>query len=536
MRTAADLLIEGVILWPGYGSPRITDAAVAVRDGTIIAAGPRRDVLSCTDIRTRRIDGGGGLLTAAFSDLHTHFLLGSLGQLEIDLRGISGKAEFRDRVRTALTGLQAGDWLTGGYWNEEDWPADGAPERSWLDDIAPDNPLLLHRHDLHQALVNTRTLEIAGFLGPCPDPAGGRIVRASDGSPTGILLEGAVTVVRQAMPPPDRTRRREALRLGMRTVNSLGLTAISDMIDGPEDISLYLEMATAGELTCRFELLMPLPRRRLLLDGGLRAGVGFDLVKLGPMKGFMDGSLGSRTALMHEPYADRPDTRGFLLEMADPPEKIAAMMADAMEGGFPTAVHAIGDRANSILLDIYESLPGVDGARCRVEHAQHLAPSDPVRFARLGLIVSMQPIHLADDARFAETALGRERARMSYAVRSLIEAGAVVAFGSDWPVASIDPLAGIEAAVNRRSSDGAHPDGWLPLEKIGVAEALRGYTEAPAYARREEGLLGRVEAGLSADLAIIDTDLFANPADDLSRARVAQTFLRGHRVHPEPLP
>jgi predicted amidohydrolase YtcJ len=532
MRTAADLIIENVSLWPGFGAERIADGAAAVRDGIIVFSGARRDAASWRDSATTVIDGGSGLLLPSFSDLHTHFLLGSLGELEIDLRGVAGRDEFRARVRSALGGLRPGEWLTGGYWNEEDWLADGAPDRTWLDDIAPDNPLLLHRHDLHQALANTRALEKAGFLAPCADPAGGRIVRRSDGSPTGILLERAVTLVRQVMPPPDRERRRAALAAGMSKVNALGLTAISDMIDGPEDLDLYLEMARAGELTCRFELLMPLPLRRLLIDAGLRSGAGFDLVRLGPMKGFMDGSLGSRTALMLEAYADNPDNCGHLLEMADPPEKIGGMMAEALAAGFSTAVHAIGDRANRILLDLYAGLP-IAGTRCRVEHAQHLDPSDIGRFARQGLVVSMQPIHLVDDARFAETALGRARVNTSYAIRSLIDSGAVVVFGSDWPVASIDPLAGIDAAVNRRSSDGAFPGGWLPHEKISVAEALRGYTEAAAWARGEERSLGRLEPGFSADLVILDTDLFAIPPGEILSARVTRTFLRGRQVHPE---
>jgi hypothetical protein len=284
---------------------------------------------------------------------------------------------------------------------------------------------------------------------------------------------------------------------------------------------------------------MPLPLREPLIGTGLKTGARKGLVTLGPMKGFMDGSLGSRTAHMYEPYDDEPENNGYPLEMADPPEKIFTMMKESADAGFCCAVHAIGDKANGILLDLFDKLRKAEKTkrlRHRVEHAQHLTDDQIPRFRELDLIVSMQPTHLIDDGCYTEEALGKERVNTSYRFHSLISNGARVMFNTDWPVVDINPLVGIQAAVTRQTSDGKNAGGWIPGEKISVGDAVHAYTAVPAYARYEEDMLGALAAGYEADFTILDTDIFTCPAENIAAARVIATYLRGKRVYPEVTP
>lgn len=508
--------------------------SVAVKDDRIIFVGSENNALELADGETEIIDLEGRLLLPSFSDLHTHFTLGSLALNEADLRSAENREEFRRRVAAALKHKKPGQWLNGGYWNEELWGDTGLPDKSWLDDLAPENPVFLWRHDLHSALCNSLALQKTGWFDPTPDPGGGEIRRSAAGTPTGMIYEKACTLIREQIPAPGLQQRRGALIKGMQLANSLGITNIGDMLDGPQDLACYFQMARAKELTCRFELNLPLPHQQVLISAGVTAGTGLGTVELGPMKGFMDGSLGSRTAYMKEPFLDNPDNRGYLLEMADPPSKLLKMMTTAREAGFNCAIHAIGDKANEILGQMYSDLGNEDDRlRHRVEHAQHLTPEAVELFKENNLIVSVQPYHLHDDACFVEEAIGRDRASGTYIFNTLLKAGIKVMFNTDWPVVELNPLLGIWAAVTRQTADGNNPEGWMPEEKVTLEQALEAYITTPAWAGGKENCLGRIKHGYYADMVELDRNIFQCPPAQIREARVFRTWFQGKIVFGE---
>ena len=508
--------------------------SVAIKDNRIIFAGSEDNALSFRDSETEIIDLKGKLLMPSFSDLHTHFTLGSLALTEADLRTARSRDEFRERISIVLKNKKPGEWLNGGYWNEELWGDTGLPDKSWLDDLAPENPVFLWRHDLHSALCNSLALKTTAWYETCPDPHGGEIQRSPDGSPTGLVYEKACTLIRDQIPEPDEKQRIAALEKGMALANSLGITNIGDMLDGPQDIPVYFKLSREKRLSCHFELNLPLPFQDHLINAGICGGTGLGSVEFGPMKGFMDGSLGSRTACMKEPFSDRPGNSGYLLEMADPPEKLLERMKKARDAGFNCSIHAIGDKANEILANMYSQLGNPDGRfRNRVEHAQHLTAKAVEEFKKNSLVVSVQPYHLHDDACYVEEALGSERVKGTYIFNSLLQKGIKLMFNTDWPVVELNPLLGIWAAVTRQTSDGKNPKGWVPEEKVSLEAALQAYITTPAWAGGKENLLGKIGPGYYADMVELDRDIFQLPADEIKEARVVRTWFQGNIVFGE---
>lgn len=528
-----ELIVSRGKIYSGAGDP-VRLGALAVEAGKIIAVGDPDEIESLRGPETRFIFLEGAVVMPGFSDSHTHFFEGALSHA-VDLSDATAKEDFRERVKAALEELPAGEWLIGGYWNEERWGG-VLPDKSWVDDISPANPVLLHRQDFHTALCNSAALAAGRIDGSTPNPEGGRILKDDNGYLTGILIEAAVKPVKEAVPEPSIAAVRAALRRWMRHANSLGITHICDMIRGPEEFGVYLDLEREGLLTCRFDLYAPLKFWERFARAGLRSGVGLDLVRLGGMKAFVDGSLGSRTALMLEPYDDDPGNNGMLSDLADPPGELGAMMLCADRAGFQLAVHAIGDAANTILLDLFEKVR--EGSpypylRHRVEHAQHLDPADIQRFSALELIASVQPHHLFDDGRYAEQRIGRDRCRTAYPFRSLLDNGTALAFGSDWPVVAMGPLNAIWAAVTRRTRDDANPDGWIPEQKITLEEAIEASSRAAAVATANENTWGALQPGMDADFVILDRDIFRSSPDEIRESRVEYTFLKGRQVHPE---
>ncbi|HOP19645.1 MAG TPA: amidohydrolase, partial [Amphiplicatus sp.] len=404
------------------------------------------------------------------------------------------------------------------------------PRADWIDALTPDNPVFVFRLDGHMALANSLAMRIAGVTAETSDPAGGEIVRDADGTPTGVFKDNAMNLIAAAMPPPADEEIDAAFLAAQDVALSHGVTKVHDMGDGDgKSLPDFRRQKEAGRMRIRVYALSPLADWPTLAAYVEENGRGDDQFRWDGLKGFVDGSLGSATAWFYDPFTDRPDYSGMPVADLD---ELKADIEGADAAGLHVAVHAIGDRANDWLLDAYESAAGANGEeiksrRFRIEHAQHLTTGEIDRFAHLGVIASMQPYHAIDDGRWAETKIGPERIKTTYAFRSLIDAGAVLTFGSDWSVAPLDPLAGIYAAVTRRTIDGANPGGWVPAQKITVDEALHAYTAANAYAGFQEDNLGTIEPGKLADLVVLADDVTQIDPTLIADVKVLRTIVGG---------
>jgi predicted amidohydrolase YtcJ len=427
--------------------------------------------------------------------------------------------------------------MLGGEWDHDRTFAGTLPTAALLDKYVPDRPVFLNRYDGHMAVVNTRALKLAGITAETRDPSGGIIYRKPGSKePTGLLRDNAMDLLSEVLPAPSETEVAEALRAALKELRQNGLTSVQDMAGGSGPTQrvlfrLYQQSAKEGQLTVRIDLRWPLERWRALADLGVQAGFGDDWLRIGGLKGFVDGSLGSSTAKMFEPYLHEKDTTGIFIT---PRERLREYILGADKAGLSVAVHAIGDRGNAELLDIFAEVSKTHGPRdrrFRIEHAQHLRPADIKRFGELGVIPSLQPYHIIDDGRWAEGRIGARRCASSYANRALLDSGARPAFGSDWPVAPLSPLLGIDAAVHRRTLDGKHPKGWFPEQKITVTEAIEAYTLGAAFAAFQEKERGSIEVGKLADLVVLSRDILA-PAEreHLAEAAVEMTVVGGKVV------
>ncbi len=524
----ADLVVYGRV-WTG-DSARPWASAVAVRGDRIAAVGDSGDIARLAGPATRVLNNGTGLVTPGFTDSHTHFIDGGIQLASIDLRPATSPEDFIDRIKAYASERKPGEWILGGEWDHERWPGAPLPTRQWIDSVTPDNPVFVDRLDGHMALANTAALRKAGIGRTLRDIPGGVVVRDASGVPTGILKDAAMAPVERVIPDPSAAQRDAALGRAMRYAAERGVTAVCHVSMPWLDLDTYRRAHDSGRLTTRISLYFPLETWHQVADTIARSGRGDDLVWIGGVKGYMDGSLGSRTALFYQPYADDPKTTGVL---RTPEESLRTWLGAADSAGLQVAVHAIGERGNGLLLDIYDSLARAHGPRdrrFRVEHAQHLRPADVARFGRGGIIASMQPAHLIDDANWAAKRLGPERIGHSYLFRSLLAEGATLAFGSDWSVAPMDPILGIYAAVTRRSADGKNPGGWVPEQKISVEEALRAYTTGGAYAVFAEGRRGQLKPGYLADLVLLDHDLTRIPPEEIAQVKVVTTVMGGRVV------
>lgn len=530
---AADLVLLNAKIWTvNPAAPRAE--AVAVIAGRIAAVGSTAEVRRWVGPKTEVLDAGGRLVLPGFNDAHVHFYSGGRNLASVQLRDARSREEFRERVRAFAARQPKGRWIVGGDWDHENWKPAVLPERQWIDDVTRDHPVFVSRLDGHMALANSLALKLAGITRETPEPPGGAIVRDGVGNPTGVLKDAAMGPVSRVIPPPGDEELTEAIRAAMRYAAENGVTSVQDMSATPELLRVYQELRRRGELTVRIYGIQPLASWERPAEIGLRAGFGDAKLKIGGLKAFSDGSLGSTTALFFEPYADAPGTAGLAAGDMIPEGKLRGRIAGADRAGLQVMVHAIGDRANHTVLRLFEAAGKENGARdrrFRIEHAQHLRPEDVPLFGKLGVIASMQPYHLIDDGRWAENRIGAERARGSYAFRSLLESGAVLAFGSDWHVAPMQPLMGIYAAVTRATLDGERPGGWIPEQKIGVAEAIRAFTMGSAYASFDEGEKGSIEPGKLADLVVLSDDILSIAPAAIAKARVEVTIFDGRVIY-----
>ena len=479
------------------------------------------------------IDLGGRLVVPGFIDNHVHFVTASLHLQRVQLRDATTPDLFVRRIAEQTHKVSSGDWITGGGWDEQQWMPPVPPGRRSIDAETPQNPVFVTRLDMHMGLANSLALRLAGISAATPDPPGGTIVRDAAGEPTGLLKDTAMRLVMSVIPPATPVERATAARRGLREAAGHGVTSFCDMGISPEafdDLRAYQRLDRDGELTARVWMYLPIEEWPRLAQAGIERGFGSAHLRIAGLKAFADGSLGSSTAAFREPYLDEPENRGLLMQpMIDGSMERSIAGADAHE--LQLAIHAIGDRANEEVLALIEARPGHQERRFRVEHAQHLDGQLVQRLAAARVIASMQPYHAIDDGRWAATKIGQARASWAFPFRSLLDAGAMVTFGSDWPVAPIDPIAGLHAAVTRRTIDGRNPDGWIPEQKISVAEALRCYTSSNAWALFAEKETGAIGPGFRADLAVLSGDLFTIAPEEIEQVRVEMTIFDGRVIY-----
>ena len=522
---AATLAIVNARVWTGDSTRPWADA-IAVSGDTILVVGSSAEVRKLG--ASRVVDAKGGMVTPGFIDAHVHFVTGGFRLSSVQLRDARTPDEFVKRIREFAATVPAGTWITGGDWDHEQWGG-RLPERSWIDSITPDHPVWVNRLDGHMALGNSAALRAANVTSATRDVDGGAIVRGPGREPTGILKDNAQELVDRAVPEPPPVLQDRALDTAMTYVASNGVTSVHNMGTW-SDLAIFQRGRAAGRLKTRIYAVVPLNTWEKLRDTVKARGNGDEWLRIGGLKGFVDGSLGSHTAAMIDPFTDAPDDRGLFVNT---PEDLYQWTSGADKAGLQVIIHAIGDRAIRTLLDSYQRVARENGPRdrrFRMEHAQHIAPADIPRFGAEGVIASMQPYHAIDDGRWAEKVIGPERAKGTYAFRSLIDRGATLAFGSDWFVAPPTPLEGIYAAVTRRTLDDRNPAGWVPEQKITVEEALRAYTVGASYASFEEARKGTLARGKLADLVLIDRDLTTIAPESIRDARITMTVVGGRVV------
>ena len=502
---------------------------LAVTGDRFSAVGSSAEIRKLAASDTRVIDAKGMMIVPGFIDAHIHFLEGGFGLSSVRLRDAATREEFVRRIGDYARNVAPGTWITHGDWDHELWGGE-LPRREWIDAVTPHHPVWVRRLDGHMSLANSAALTAAGVTRDTPDVAGGTIVRDERGEPTGVFKDNAEPLVARAKPGPSIEQEDRALDAAMRYVSARGVTSVHHMGTWA-DLAVFDRAHTAGRLTTRIYAAVPIDTWERLRDTVASRGRGDDWLRIGALKGFVDGSLGSHTAAMLEPFDDAPGDVGLFVNT---PDDLFRWTSGADKAGLHVIVHAIGDRAIRTQLDIYQRVARENerrDRRFRIEHAQHLHPDDIPRFASLGVIPSMQPYHAIDDGRWAERVIGAERATWTYAFRSLLDAKARIAFGSDWFVAPPTPLEGVYAAVTRMTLDGANPDGWHPEQRITVEEALRAYTRDAAYASFDETNRGTIANRMLADFAMLDRDITRIPPAEVRDARVVTTVIGGRIVH-----
>jgi predicted amidohydrolase YtcJ len=524
----ASLAVIHARVWTGNAAHPWADA-LAVNGNTILAVGDTAAIQKLIVPHTRVLDARGGMVTPGFIDSHVHFLEGGLSLRSVQLRDARSKEEFVARIKAFAATAPPGTWITGGDWDHQNWGGE-LPRKDWIDAATPKNPVWINRMDGHMSLANSLALAPAKVGKDTREVEGGAVVRDASGEPTGILKDNAKSLVDRAMPAPSAQMMDRALDAAMKYVAENGVTSVVHMGTW-SDLEVFRRAQKERRLRTRIRAAVPLSTWERLAQTVAREGRGGDFLSIGCLKAFVDGSLGSHTAAFLEPFTDAPKDRGLLVNQ---PDDLYRWTSGATRAGLQVMVHAIGDRAIRLQLDIFDRVRNEQhppDPRFRIEHAQHIAPADLPRFAGIGVIASMQPYHALDDGRWADRVIGPERARTTYAFRNLLDLHARLAFGSDWDVAPPTPLEGIYAAVTRRTLDDRNPEGWVPQQKITVEEALRAYTSDAAYAEFAERRKGTLEVGKLADFVLLDRDLTRIPAPEIRHVRVLATVVGGETVY-----
>ncbi|KAL9233820.1 hypothetical protein vseg_008767 [Gypsophila vaccaria] len=534
----AELLVTNGFIYTSDPSLPFADF-MAIRDGRILGIGNFSSVQEFEGSTTKRLNLEGKVVVPGFIDSHVHFLSGGLQMAQVDLHGVSTKQEFIKRIEAAAKSKKESAWVLGGGWSNILWGGD-LPMRSWIDDITPHNPVWLYRMDGHMGLANSLALKLAGIDRFTKDPDGGTIMRAADGELTGLLVDAALDLMLPVVPQPSIDERREALFRASSHALTKGVTTVVDLgryFPGTSTESSWLDFAdiyswatNSGNMMVRVCLFFPMVTWSRLAELKKKTGsVISQWIYLGGVKAFIDGSLGSNSALFYEPYVDDPETSG--LQVIDM-DSLTNMTLSSDHSGLQVAIHAIGDRANDLILDMYELVAYKNGfrdRRFRIEHAQHLAPGSAARFGKQGVIASVQPEHLLDDADYAAKKLGKERAEEgSYLFHTLKASPASLAFGSDWPVADIDPMNTIRAAVKRIPPGWEEP--WIPSERITFHDALDAHTISAAQSCFLDEKIGSLSPGKFADFVVLSTNSWESFEAE-AFASVEATYVGGVKAY-----
>lgn len=533
VRPAADLIITNAKIWT-MDKVRPQADALAIVGERIVAVGSAADVDAWHGPQTKVLDAQGRLLLPGFNDAHVHFVDGGEHLQAVQLKDAASPEEFVDRIAERAKKTTKGEWITGGDWDEEKWSPPNLPTKELIDATTPDVPVFVNRYDGHESLANSVTLRLANITAKTPDPPGGQIVRDAQGNPTGVLRDAAQELVAKVMPPMSHVRRMRAIHQAMEHAASLGVTSVQDMNPSYDDIKAYAELAGRNELTLRIYVAPIETDWKDQAKIGVRHAFGTSFLRMGAVKGYADGSLGSKTAYFFDAYTDDPKSHGLLSDEMHPPSAMLQRLKSADAAGLQLCIHAIGDHAISMILDMFEQIEKNSGKRdrrWRIEHSQHMAGKDFARYARLGVIASVQPYHAIDDGRWAEKRIGSDRVQRTYAFRTFLDNGVRLAFGTDWSVAPLSPLWTIYAAVTRATLDGKNPEGWVPEQKLTVPEAVEAYTMGSAYAEFQEKEKGSITPGKLADFVVLSDDIFHIPPAQIKNVKVEATYLGGKLVY-----
>ena len=521
---------NGYIYTVNPGQP-VVETVITEAD-KIIFTGSKAEAADLIDENTEIIDLQGKLMLPGFIDNHVHFVSGGFYLLGIDLRNANSIKEFRDLIKDYAE-KNPGIWITGGNWDHEAWEVKDLPVKEMIDEITPNTPVLIDRFDGHMSLANSYALKLAGITKDTKSPEGGLIVKdAVTGEPTGILKDNAIGLVGRFIPSPSDEEYLHATVTALDHAMKNGFTSVQD-ITYRRDLDMYRKLDDAGKLTCRIFTRYPISDYKWLVQNGYKVGSGSDKVKLGSLKAFADGSLGSSTAWFFDRYDQDTTTTGLAMDIVNSGE-LAEWALDADKNHLQICTHAIGDKANSYMLDLYEEIikknPEWD-RRFRIEHAQHVRFTDIPRFAKDKVIASVQPYHCIDDGVWAEKRIGHKRIQYTYPFKSFLDNDVLMCFGSDWSVAPLSAIWGIYAAVTRRTLDDKNPDGWIPEQKISVEEAVKCYTINNAYASFEENIKGSIEKGKLADFVVLSDNIFTIDPVKIKDVKVLMTIFDGEMIY-----
>lgn len=511
------------------------ETALAVSGEHVVAAGDDAAIRALATKGTRIVDLGGRLVTPGFNDAHVHFIDGGFGLLSVELRDAKDETDFADRIGKHAAGLPKGTWILNGNWDHERWKSQALPTKQLIDGLTSDHPVAVNRLDGHMTLANSAALRAAGIDRNTKDPFGGTIVRDAAGEPTGILKDNAQDLLYKVLPEPTREMNVRAAKAALAHAASLGVTSVQDN-SSIDALPTYQQIRAEGALTARLNVWRPANAVKSLIAAGVHSGLGDDWIRIGAIKILSDGSMGAGTAAFFEPYTDEPTTSGLLLY---PVEELNGMIDEADAAGFQLAVHAIGDRANALVLDAFENAakarPRHD-RRFRIEHSQVVRRADLARYAALRVVASIQPSHCIDDMRWAPKRIGLDRCKIAYNFKSFLDASIPVAFGTDWFVEPLDPRIGLYAAVTRETLDGGPAGGFLPEERITLDDAIDLYTRGSAYAEFADTRKGTLQPGMLADLVIFADDLFKIEPGKILTTPVDFTMVGGRVVFERPAP
>lgn len=533
---AADLIITHANIWT-VDPARPSAQALAVIGERIVDVGTEEEVSAWRGRQTRVIDAGGKLVLPGFNDAHVHFVSGGAQLDSVQLNDAISAEEFVRRIAERAKITPKGEWITGGEWDETKWNPPHLPTKELIDPVTGETPVFVYRYDGHLALANSAALRAGGVTAQTPDPPGGTIVHDAHGNPTGALKDAAQDLVFKVIPSMTHEQRLHATRRAMEHAASLGVTSAQYMDDDDNetynDLKIFSELHDQRLLTTRLYVAPSIVDWEDQAKIGVRRSFGSSDLRIGALKGYADGSLGSRTAYFFEPFSDAPDNHGLLSHEMQPPSAMRERIIKADAAGLQICIHAIGDKAISMILDFYSDAVKQNGARdrrFRIEHAQHMAAKDFDRFAQFGVIASVQPYHAIDDGRWAEDRIGHDRASRTYAFRTFLDHKVRLAFGTDWPVAPLNPMLGLYAAVTRATLDGKNPNGWFPDQKLIMAEAVEAYTMGSACAEFQEKEKGSITSGKLADFVILSDDIFEIDPAKIRDAKVLKTFLGGKLI------